>query len=49
MLENPLILLYLGIIISIQSCAGVGLLVLATPFLLILDYNILEIILRESI
>ena len=44
MLENPLILLYLCIIISIQSCAGVGVLVLGTPFLLILDYNILEIL-----
>jgi len=43
-LENHLILLYLCLIIAIQSCAGVGVLVLGTPFLLILDYNILEIL-----
>ena len=44
MLENNLILLYLCLIIAIQSCAGVGVLVLGTPFLLILNYNILEIL-----
>ena len=43
MLENYLILGYLSIIIIFQSIIGVGILVLGTPFLLILKYNIVEI------
>ena len=45
MLENYLVLSYLCFIIALQSCAGVGVLVLGTPFLLILDYTIIEILL----
>ena len=43
MLENYLILGYFSIIIIFQSIIGVGILVLGTPFLLILKYNIVEI------
>ncbi len=43
MLENYLILGYFCIIIILQSIVGVGVLVLGTPFLLILKYNIVEI------
>tara|TARA_B100001057_G_C22861225_1_gene954584 strand:- start:116 stop:847 length:732 start_codon:yes stop_codon:yes gene_type:complete len=43
MIENYLILLYLCFIIAIQSCVGVGVLVLGTPFLLIMSFNIIEI------
>ena len=43
MLENYLILGYLTIIIIFQSIIGVGILVLGTPFLLILKYSIVEI------
>lgn len=42
-MENYLILLYLCFIIAIQSCVGVGVLVLGTPFLLIMNFNIIEI------
>ncbi len=45
MLENYLVLSYLSFIIALQSCAGVGVLVLGTPFLLILNYTIVEILL----
>ena len=44
MLDNYFILLYLCLTIAIQSCAGVGVLVLGTPFLLILNYNIVEVL-----
>ncbi len=43
MLENYLILSYFCIIIIFQSIIGVGVLVLGTPFLLILNFNIIEI------
>tara|TARA_B100001057_G_C22866881_1_gene956947 strand:+ start:5922 stop:6653 length:732 start_codon:yes stop_codon:yes gene_type:complete len=43
MLENYLILSYFCIIIIFQSIIGVGVLVLGTPFLLILKFNIVEI------
>ena len=43
MLENYLILGYFSIIIIFQSIIGVGVLVLGTPFLLILKFNIVEI------
>ncbi len=43
MLENYLILGYLTVIIIFQSIIGVGILVLGTPFLLILKYSIVEI------
>jgi len=41
--ESLLILIYFFIITALQSFIGVGILVLGTPFLLILDYNIVEI------
>ena len=43
MLENYLILVYFCIIIIFQSIIGVGVLVLGTPFLLILKIDIVEI------
>ena len=43
MLESNLIYIYFCIIIILQSIIGVGVLVLGTPFLLILDYNIVEV------
>jgi uncharacterized membrane protein YfcA len=43
MLDSFFILSYLCLIIAFQSSIGVGVLVLGTPFLLILNYNILEI------
>ena len=43
MLDSYLVLSYLCLIIAFQSSIGVGVLVLGTPFLLILNYNILEI------
>ena len=43
MLENYLILGYFCIIIIFQSIIGVGVLVLGTPFLLILKIDIVEI------
>ena len=43
MLENYLVLIYLCLIISLQSSIGVGILVLGTPFLLLFKYNIVEI------
>ena len=42
MLENYLIFSYFCIIIIFQSIIGVGVLVLGTPFLLILKFNIIE-------
>lgn len=44
MLENYLILSYFCIIVFFQSIIGVGVLVLGTPFLLILKFNIVEIL-----
>ena len=41
MLDSFFILSYLCLIIAFQSSIGVGVLVLGTPFLLILNYNIL--------
>jgi uncharacterized protein len=43
MLENYLVLIYLCLIISLQSSIGVGILVLGTPFLLLFKYNMVEI------
>lgn len=43
MLENYLILSYFCLIVSFQSIIGVGVLVLGTPFLLILGYKIIDI------
>ena len=40
--ESLLILIYFFIITALQSFIGVGILVLGTPFLLILGYNIVE-------
>ena len=44
MLENYLVLTYIGLIVALQSSIGVGVLVLGTPFLLLLKYNIVEVI-----
>ena len=44
MLENFLILSYFCLIITFQSIIGVGVLVLGTPFLLILEYEIVDIL-----
>ena len=43
MFDNLFILFYFCIIIALQSSIGVGILVLGTPFLLILNYNIVDI------
>ena len=43
MIESSLILIYFSIIIILQSIIGVGVLVLGTPFLLILGYGMVEI------
>ena len=43
MIESNLILIYFSIIIILQSIIGVGVLVLGTPFLLILGYDMVEI------
>jgi len=43
MLENQFVLVYLCLIIALQSSIGVGVLVLGTPFLLLLEYNILQV------
>ena len=40
MFDNFFILIYFCLIIALQSSIGVGILVLGTPFLLILNYNI---------
>lgn len=44
MIEDYFILVYLCFIIVIQSCVGVGVLVLGTPFLLIMNFNLIEIL-----
>jgi len=43
MADSFFILTYLSLITILQSTIGIGILVLGTPFLLILDYNIVEI------
>ena len=43
MFDNLFILFYFCIVIALQSSIGVGILVLGTPFLLILNYNIIDI------
>ena len=43
MLENYLVLIYLFLIVALQSSIGVGVLVLGTPFLLLLKYDILQV------
>tara|TARA_B100001175_G_C19468316_1_gene620334 strand:- start:540 stop:1268 length:729 start_codon:yes stop_codon:yes gene_type:complete len=43
MIESYLILSYICLIIALQSIVGVGVLVLGTPLLLLLNYNIIEI------
>lgn len=43
MFENYLIVAYLLFIIALQSIVGVGVLILGTPFLLILNFSIVEI------
>ena len=43
MLESNFVIAYFCIIIALQSIIGVGVLVLSTPFLLILNFNIIEI------
>ena len=43
MFDNLFILIYFCLIIALQSSIGVGILVLGTPFLLILNYNIVDI------
>lgn len=44
MLESYPVIAYFCIIIALQSIIGVGVLVLGTPFLLILNFNIIEIL-----
>ena len=44
MLESYFVITYFCIIIALQSIIGVGVLVLGTPFLLILNFNIIEIL-----
>ena len=41
--DSLILLSYLCLIVVFQSIFGVGVLVLGTPFLLILDYNIVDI------
>lgn len=43
MLDSLILLSYLCLIVIFQSIFGVGVLVLGTPFLLILDYNIVDV------
>jgi len=44
MLESYFIIAYFCIIVALQSIIGVGVLVLGTPFLLVLKFNIVEIL-----
>lgn len=44
MLESYFIIAYFCMIVALQSVIGVGVLVLGTPFLLILKFNIVEIL-----
>ena len=43
MFENYFIILYLCLIVVLQSSIGVGVLVLGTPFLLLLKYDIVQV------
>ena len=43
MIEYYFIFIYFCLIVSIQSSVGVGILVLGTPFMLIFNYNIIDI------
>lgn len=43
LLDNYIFIIYFGFIILLQSSIGVGILVLGTPFLLILKYEIIDI------
>ncbi len=44
-MDSYIVLFYLTFIIALQSTVGVGVLVLGTPFLLILNYDMLQIFL----
>ena len=44
-MDSYIVLFYLTFIIALQSTIGVGVLVLGTPFLLILNYDMLQIFL----
>lgn len=44
MFESFFVITYFCILVAIQSIIGVGVLVLGTPFLLILNYNIVDIL-----
>ncbi len=44
MFENFIIPIYFCLIVILQSAIGVGILVLGTPFLLILNYNLIDIL-----
>ena len=43
MIDSLIILSYFSLIVVLQSVIGVGILVLGTPFLLLLNYNIIDI------
>ncbi len=43
MIDSLIILSYFSLIVALQSVIGVGILVLGTPFLLLLNYNIIDI------
>ena len=43
LLDNYVYLIYFGFIIFLQSSIGVGILVLGTPLLLVLNYEIIDI------
>lgn len=44
MFENFIIPIYFCLIVILQSAIGIGILVLGTPFLLILNYNLIDIL-----
>ena len=44
MFENYFIILYLCLIVVLQSSIGIGVLVLGTPFLLLLKYDIVQVL-----
>ncbi len=44
MIESSLVFYFFCLIVTLQSAVGVGVLVLGTPFLLILNYSILDIL-----
>ena len=49
MIESYFILSYVCLIVALQSIVGVGVLVLGTPLLLLLNYKIVEIFYSELI